>query len=325
MPTTPIELRNIDIQWISLVKRGANNKVPIYKRGDSAVIQKQIDIRKYDDEKGVLYGIVYSPNETDLQGEFANAHEIEKASYAFMKSANARNIDKNHSENPEEAFVAESWITREHDALFKNEPLGSWAVGIKLESDELKKQAKDGDIQGLSMGGFGDRVVGKAATYNDKISVSRMWDRFHALESSIESIIADDEVTDKKAAVSESIDQFKSDMLESSGIGKSFFSMLRKIFKPKLEDDMDKNQVQEAINKSIKALPTPITKEDVGAIVKGAMEEALKPVIDRIEKIENASPGTGQDPGNVKKGDKPEDLIEHGRSIGKMFNEQMGG
>jgi myosin heavy subunit len=39
------------------------------------------------------------------------------------------------------------------DSIFPNEPEGSWAVGIKLEDDELKALAKSGELSGISMAG----------------------------------------------------------------------------------------------------------------------------------------------------------------------------
>lgn len=153
-----VKLKNLNITHISLVKAGANKKNIIYKSSDSKTnYEKMIKIVKHDDEKGVVYGIVYSPEEIDTQGEFASAIEIEKAAYAFMKGLNGSNVDRDHNFKPDGAYVAESWIVRENDALFKSEKIGSWAVAIKLESEELKEAVKKGEIAGLSMAGTGDR------------------------------------------------------------------------------------------------------------------------------------------------------------------------
>ena len=54
--------------------------------------------------------------------------------------------------------VAESWIVKENDAVFPDEPVGSWAVAIKLEDEELKKSVKNGDIAGISMAGTATKV-----------------------------------------------------------------------------------------------------------------------------------------------------------------------
>ena len=147
-------LSNIAITHISLVKAGANKKSIIYKSSDKEPeYNKEIPFKKSDDEKGIVYGIVYAPEQTDTDGDFASSDEIIKAAYSFMKERNTTNVDKQHSFENVEAFVAESWIVKAGDTVFPDEPVGSWAVAIKLESDELKKAVKDGDIAGLSMAG----------------------------------------------------------------------------------------------------------------------------------------------------------------------------
>lgn len=153
-----VKLRNSNITHISLVKAGANKKNIIYKSSKkNPNYEKMIKISKNDEEKGVVYGIVYSPDEIDTQGETADAKEIEKAAYTFMKGLNGTNIDREHDFKPDGAYVAESWIVRENDALFKSEKIGSWAVAIKLENDELKEAVKNGEIAGLSMAGTAER------------------------------------------------------------------------------------------------------------------------------------------------------------------------
>lgn len=151
-------LKEINITHISLVKAGANKKTIIYKSSDETPsYTREIKLSKKVNEKGVVYGIVYSPEEVDTQGDIASAEEIEKAAYSFMKGLNALNIDRDHNFKPAGAYVAESWILREGDPIFKDEKPGSWAVAIKLEDEELKEAVKKGEISGLSMAGIASR------------------------------------------------------------------------------------------------------------------------------------------------------------------------
>jgi len=150
----PNMLSDIAITHISLVKQGANGKTFIYKSAvDEGEYKHTVAITKTDEEKGMVYGIVYAPDQVDSQGDFATANEIEKAAYGFMKARNTTNVDVDHSFNNEDAFVAETWILKGEDAIFPDEPVGSWAVGIKLESKDLQDLAKAGSLQGLSMAG----------------------------------------------------------------------------------------------------------------------------------------------------------------------------
>lgn len=151
------KLENLEVSCISLVKSGANKKSIIYKSNSSANIQKELKIAKSSDE-GVIYAVVYSPDEIDTQGEFADANTIKKAAYGFMKSGFTKNVDKEHDFKSADAYVAESWLIRKGDPLFPNEKEGSWAVGIKLESDELKAAVKSGDIAGISMAGLANKI-----------------------------------------------------------------------------------------------------------------------------------------------------------------------
>ncbi len=150
-------LSNIDVLYISLVDKGANMKKIVFKSDnlpEDPPISKIVEILKTDVDKKMVYGIVYSPEETDSQGDITSESEIEKAAHGFMKYRRSGKIDKDHDMKPEQGFTAESWITRENDALFKDDaPEGSWGVGIKIENDETWEEIKKEEITGLSLMG----------------------------------------------------------------------------------------------------------------------------------------------------------------------------
>ena len=154
-------LKNIRVEYISLVRKGANKKAIIWKSGDADPSRRwEIPIAKTNEEKRLVYGIVYSPGEMDSQGDYTDAEQIEKAAHLFMKGARtATGVDRHHSFQPEDgAFVAESWIVKSGDPVFPDEPEGSWAVGIRIEDDDLWSEVKKGEIGGLSMGGVADLI-----------------------------------------------------------------------------------------------------------------------------------------------------------------------
>jgi hypothetical protein len=154
----PNKLKNVKINYLSLVKKGANKKEIIFKSADSFYnLNRDIKIKKSDSKKGLVYGIVYSPLVEDTQGDFATAEEIEKMAYDFMKNKKTTNVDVGHNEEIANAFVCESWIIQKEDHFFKDEPEGSWAVAIKVEDENLKKAIEEGDITGISMAGVADR------------------------------------------------------------------------------------------------------------------------------------------------------------------------
>lgn len=147
-------LENLNVEFISLVKSPANRKKILLKDKNA----RTFEIVKTDSELKRVYGIVYSPDEEDSQGDMADAGTIRKAADEFMKHGRANNVDKDHDFVAKDAFVAESWIIRKGDPMFGDESDGAWAVGIQITSEGLWKAAKDGEITGLSLAGSGSRV-----------------------------------------------------------------------------------------------------------------------------------------------------------------------
>ncbi len=169
----PVELRDMKVDFLSLVSKGANGKRIIWKAGQSPAPDGktggnkpegadafETPLRKLvkSDEKRMVYGIVYGPGQVDSQGEYAEKGEIEKAAYGFMKGLRLLNVDAQHDFDPKAAFVAESWITKGADPLFPDEPEGSWAVGIRVEDEALWASVKKGELAGLSMAGYAAKV-----------------------------------------------------------------------------------------------------------------------------------------------------------------------
>jgi len=150
------KLKKIDVNFISLVDRGANKKRLIFKRDvePGAVFEKTLPIIKRSEEQKMVFCIVYSPDETDSQGDSAASEVIKEAAYNFMKCARTNNVDRQHDFIPDEGFVAESWIVKENDSLFPDEPAGSWAVGIKVENEDTWLLIKEGEITGVSLAGI---------------------------------------------------------------------------------------------------------------------------------------------------------------------------
>ena len=159
----PTELKDIKVDFLSLVAKGANGKKIIYKSdGNRPQGAENIELVAKNfiksDDRQMVYSVVYSPDEVDSQKEFAKAEEIEAAAYQFMKSRNVLNVDANHDFDPKAAYVAESWILKGVDTLFPKEREGAWAVGIKVEDPELWARVKKGELEGISMAGCAVKV-----------------------------------------------------------------------------------------------------------------------------------------------------------------------
>lgn len=156
-------LKDLNVSFLSLVHKGANGKKIIWKSDAAAAEGAEEhtvalrDIRKSDD-KQLIYGIVYAPDQVDSQGEYAKAEDIEAAAYGFMKSRNVLNVDANHDFDPKAAYVAESWLIKGTDSLFDKEPEGTWIVGIKVEDAGLWASVKKGELEGISMAGSAVKI-----------------------------------------------------------------------------------------------------------------------------------------------------------------------
>jgi hypothetical protein len=80
-----------------------------------------------------------------------------------MRNLRLHQVDKDHSFNPEAAFVAESWLIKSPDPLFPDEREGAWAVAIRVEDDALWDAVKAGKYKALSLAGYCERINAKKA------------------------------------------------------------------------------------------------------------------------------------------------------------------
>lgn len=158
-------LKDMQITHISLVKNPANMETVIWKSKEAGktpdgfeALTLSLSTLAKSEEKRMLYGPVYCPGVVDAHGEYAEAAEIAKAAYGFMKHLRGLNVDVQHDFDPKDAYVAESWLTKGKDPLFPDAPEGSWVVGIRVEDEALWKAVKSGELKGLSMAGFAKRV-----------------------------------------------------------------------------------------------------------------------------------------------------------------------
>lgn len=107
-----------------------------------------------DDEKRLVYGLVYSPDDEDTHGEMADAQTIEAAAHGFMES---RLVGIQHQKEAA-ASIVESYIAQA-DTTIGGQAVksGSWLVVMKIQDDELWARVKSGDFGGISMGGWAVR------------------------------------------------------------------------------------------------------------------------------------------------------------------------
>lgn len=159
------ELVDVVVTYVSLVKKGANNiKFALLKNltEDEAVKDLYVPIMKKTEEH-ICVGVVYAPNEVDMDGDFMSAETLEKTAHTFL--ADYRNIDINHSfEKQESISILESYITPAdfelEGTLIKK---GSWILTTKINNDEIWDAITKGELTGYSLAGTA-RKIKKTAT-----------------------------------------------------------------------------------------------------------------------------------------------------------------
>jgi hypothetical protein len=130
---------------------------------------KPLKLATISEERRVLMGIALIPdkpiyrNDPEM-GEYNivfSKDTIEKAAYDFIRNGNSNNSTIEHELDlgSDAVSVVESWIIEDADADKSrkygfDEPVGSWAVVMKVHDDAIWAMAKAGEIEGFSIDGF---------------------------------------------------------------------------------------------------------------------------------------------------------------------------
>ena len=117
--------------------------------------QASIQFKKFDGEQQIVFGEVYAPGFPDSQGDFMRPDEIRKMAYNFLKKGLVSNIDTNHSRQPNQSYVVESFIARDDDPIFIP---GSWVLGVHIPDPAVWQMVKSGELNGFSLDGMGLRT-----------------------------------------------------------------------------------------------------------------------------------------------------------------------
>lgn len=114
----------------------------------------RVPIFKFDSFRGLVYGVVLEPGTIDSQNDTTSEIEIEKACHDFMLRGHRLDLQHRRDVQDDEAVVIENYIA---PVDFGDVTKGSWVMGVLLKTEELKKQAQDGDIGFFSIRGTGVR------------------------------------------------------------------------------------------------------------------------------------------------------------------------
>lgn len=152
------------MEFVSLVKRGANQLPVVYKSDEKrAEISLLTKAGANFDEEGEILGVVYAPDIEDSQGDIASADAIKKIQRESTK--HGFKLDLQHDGRPlpvNDAWLAENLIIAKGDERFAAFPdangkprdvTGGWGIVVKVESPELRRKYRAGEWNGFSMAG----------------------------------------------------------------------------------------------------------------------------------------------------------------------------
>jgi len=130
------------------------------KRVAKSILSILVPIHKSDSAKQIVYGVVLTPDEEDLQGDIITAEEIEKTAHNYM--AKSRVVGSNHKSQMK-AHVVESFIAPDvmnfEDGPYGKQVVnkGAWVLGVKITDPKEWKKVESGEYSGFSVGGMGLR------------------------------------------------------------------------------------------------------------------------------------------------------------------------
>jgi hypothetical protein len=175
------ESEKFGVEAISLVEFPAIEENWVFFSKDNF-----LSLAKLDEEKKTLVGAVLIPNkeiprfDKELNEEFIvyfSEDTIKQAQELFMSNLRNNNATLEHEIPINGLSVIESWIKedKKNDKSsafgFKNLPIGTWFVKMKVNNKEMWSKVKSGKIKGFSIEGyFTDKVeeMSKPKNFNEK-------------------------------------------------------------------------------------------------------------------------------------------------------------
>jgi|TARA_Y100000289_G_scaffold11082_1_gene10201 hypothetical protein len=141
---------------------------PAIEENFIALNKQEILLAEVDKEKRILMGAALVPNKqiyrkNDKTGDeyyiYFSKDTVRKASELFFKRSNHKNATYEHKQPIKGTTIVESWIVENtkkdksaHYGL--NVPEGTWMISMKIDDEELYKEAKEGTIKGFSIEGY---------------------------------------------------------------------------------------------------------------------------------------------------------------------------
>ena len=159
-----------EVYAVSLVSQ------PAIELGWVAFDKEEVKFQKIDDEKQLVLGPILIPNKRILRvdGEgntyhvFLKESTIEQLAQKYLKNKYTDAVTVEHEQRVEDVVLVESWIVestvKDKSALYGFAvPKGTWMGVMKINSDQIWEDVKNGTYQGFSIEGlFSHQLVAAA-------------------------------------------------------------------------------------------------------------------------------------------------------------------
>ena len=149
------------IEAISVVE------TPAIEENFVALNKHELQLKEVNKEKRILMGAALIPDKSiyrrndkgDEYYIYFSKDTVRKASELFFKRSNHKNATYEHKQPIEGMTIVESWIVentkQDKSALYGlNLPVGTWAVSMKVDNEEIYEKAKKGEVKGFSIEGY---------------------------------------------------------------------------------------------------------------------------------------------------------------------------
>jgi len=117
--------------------------------------EKELTFKLLDVKGEEVFGVVYSPNEKDADGDEADAETIMNACYEYNTNYQSLHFRHSFPLSKEQAQLLESYIAPV-DFTFNDHVVkaGSWLQRWRVKDADLQRMIREGNIVGFSLGGY---------------------------------------------------------------------------------------------------------------------------------------------------------------------------
>jgi 8-oxo-dGTP pyrophosphatase MutT (NUDIX family) len=172
-----VPLPKLSVSYVGERRRRKNEDAE--PENDSVLHGEFLPVRKADQWKQLVCGVVLEPNVLDSQDDFMTPKHVEKAAHAYMKrvvrgKASVAKLQHRQagfkktqpSLVPVESFIAPQDFSYDGKEMIK---AGSWVMVMHCEDDALWQDFLDRKYTGFSIGGSGIRRSVQGADYGPTV------------------------------------------------------------------------------------------------------------------------------------------------------------